>query len=157
MSVSGKQINRLTDTAPLEATYATHHQLPAHNAVGETRKVLDLGRGGELTASGDTVGHETLIENGLQLGAGQVHGGGVGSRPRADDDNLVVHASGCDLGNLSRLLRVLLDAGGNDGGDGETGHACAKKGSAESGRKQFGGIGSEAVFWFACCLASRDG
>jgi len=39
-----------------------------------------------LTAGGKTVGHETLEEDRLEVGPGQVDGGGVSCRSRADDD-----------------------------------------------------------------------
>lgn len=41
-----------------------YHQLLAHDALGEAREVLDFGGGGELAASGGSVGHEAFIEGG---------------------------------------------------------------------------------------------
>jgi hypothetical protein len=41
-----------------------YHQLLAHDALGETGEVLDLGGGGQLSTGGDAVGHEALVENG---------------------------------------------------------------------------------------------
>jgi hypothetical protein len=66
----------------------------------------------------------------------------VGSRPRADDDYLVVHPSSCncDLGDLSRVFRILLKTGGGKCCDRKAGYACAEKSSPEGRGKQLGGI-----------------
>ena len=45
-----------------------------------------VGSCGQLTTSSEPVGHETFEENGLEIGPGQVDGGGVPCRSRADDD-----------------------------------------------------------------------
>lgn len=41
---------------------------------------------GQLTTGGKPIGHETLEEDGAEVGSGQVDGSGVACRPRADDD-----------------------------------------------------------------------
>lgn len=61
------------------------HQLSTANAVRETGEVLDVGGGGELTASGGAVSQHTLIEDGLEFSAGKVDGRGVGGGAGADD------------------------------------------------------------------------
>lgn len=68
-----------------------YHQLLAHDAIGETREVLDIGGRCQLTTSSDTVRHETLVHHGLHLGTGEVDGGRVGGRPGPDDNDLAVH------------------------------------------------------------------
>lgn len=118
---------------------ATYHQRATHDAVGKAGKVLDLGGSGQLATGGNAVGHEALVEDGLQLGAGEIDGGGMGSRPGADDDDLVMHPSGGAVGNANGLGRVLLEAGGSEDCDREAGHACAEKSSPESGKKHLGG------------------
>ena len=45
-----------------------------------------IGSRGQLTTSGKPVGHETLEEDRLEIGPGQVDGGSVSCRSRADDD-----------------------------------------------------------------------
>lgn len=57
------------------------HQLAAHDTLGETGEVLNLGGSGQLTTSSNAIGHETLIKNGLQLSSRQVDSSCVGSRP----------------------------------------------------------------------------
>lgn len=57
------------------------HQLAAHDPLGETGEVLNLGGGGQLTTSSNAIGHEALIENGLQFSSRQVDSSCVGSRP----------------------------------------------------------------------------
>lgn len=126
------------------ATGQTHHQLRAHNAVGKARKVLDFGGGGQLATGRDAVGHEPLIEHRLQLGAGQVDGGGVSRGPGADDNDLGMHPSAGDAGKMSRAaLRVSLETSGSECGDGETRDAGAQKSSSESRGKHVGGIDSD--------------
>lgn len=61
------------------------HELATHYSVGEAGEVLDVGGGGQLAAGGDAVGHEALVEGGLNIGSGQVDGGGVGGGAGADD------------------------------------------------------------------------
>lgn len=133
------------------------HQLLAHDAIGETGEVLDLGRGGELATGSDAIGHEALVEysctkgeellahwslppnvdncNGieltLQLGAGQVDGGSVGGRPRADDDYFAVHVSFCDGLKFGRLNRSVFLEGGCGSSDCET--RCAGSESSSKG------------------------
>ena len=43
-----------------------YHQLLAHDALRETRVVLDFSGGSQLTTSGGTVGHEAFVKNGYQ-------------------------------------------------------------------------------------------
>lgn len=53
----------------------------------------------------------------LQLGAGQVDGGSVGGRPRADDDYFAVHVSFCnglDFGRLNRSVILERGCGSSD-------------------------------------------
>lgn len=119
---------------------STYHQLSTHNALGETRKVLNIGSRSQLTTGSNTVCHETLIENGLQLSASQVNGGRVGSGPRADNDDLAMHPSGCDLGNLGGLFRVLLETGGSKCSKRKARCACAEDSSSKGRGKQFGGV-----------------
>lgn len=57
------------------------HQLSAHDTLGETGEVLNLGGSGQLATSSNTIGHEALIENGLQFSSCQVDSSCVGSRP----------------------------------------------------------------------------
>jgi len=45
-----------------------------------------IGSCGQLTTSGKSVGHEALEENRIEVCPGQVDGGGVSCRSRADDD-----------------------------------------------------------------------
>ena len=52
-------------------------------------------RGGELTTSRETVCHETLEEDGFEVGASEVHSGRVPSGTRTDDDLGTVNMSGC--------------------------------------------------------------
>lgn len=40
------------------------HQLASHDTLGETREVLNLGGGSQLTSSSNTVGHEALVQYG---------------------------------------------------------------------------------------------
>lgn len=47
----------------------------------------------------------------FHLGASEVHGGRVGRRPRADDDNLAVHSPGSDRLKFARARRVLSETG----------------------------------------------
>lgn len=61
------------------------HQLSTANAVRETGEVLDVGGGGKLTAGGGAVSQHTLIEDGLEFGAGEVDGRSVGGGAGADD------------------------------------------------------------------------
>lgn len=61
------------------------HELASHYAIGKAGEVLDVGGGGQLAAGCDAVGHEAFVEGGLDIGSGQVYGGGVGSGPGADD------------------------------------------------------------------------
>lgn len=44
-----------------------YHKLLAHDALGETRVVLDFGGGSQLTTGGGTVGHEAFVKNSYQL------------------------------------------------------------------------------------------
>lgn len=68
------------------------HQLAAEDSIGEAGKVLDVGGGGQLATGGGAVGHEAFVEGRLEIGAGQVDGGRVGSGPRADNETLGVSA-----------------------------------------------------------------
>ena len=52
----------------------------------EGRGVHTIGGCGQLTTGGEAVGHETLEEDGLEVGPSQVDGGGVSCGSRADDD-----------------------------------------------------------------------
>lgn len=61
------------------------HERWASDALGETREVLDLGGGGELTAGSGATSKHTLVHNRLQLSSGEVDGGGVGGRAGTDD------------------------------------------------------------------------
>ena len=61
------------------------HELRAGDTLGETREVLDLGGGGELTAGSGATSKHTLVHNRLQLSSGEVDGGGVCGRAGADD------------------------------------------------------------------------
>jgi len=45
-----------------------------------------IGGCGQLTTSGKAVGHETLKKHRGEIGPGQVDGGGMSCRSRADDD-----------------------------------------------------------------------
>jgi hypothetical protein len=61
------------------------HQLRALYAFGEARIVLDLGGDGELAA-----GLRAVDDEGLQVRAGGIDGGGQARRAGADDDHLAV-------------------------------------------------------------------
>ena len=67
----------------------------------------------------------------LQLGAGQVDGGSVGGRPRADDDYFAVHVSFCDGLKFGRLNRSVFLEGGCGSSDCET--RCAGSESSSKG------------------------
>lgn len=49
--------------------------------------------GGELTTGSETVRHETLEEDGVEVGTTEIDGSGVSCRTRADDD---LHESLCE-------------------------------------------------------------
>jgi len=64
---------------------AVVHEVDAHDSLGESREVLDVGGGGELPPGGDVVGHPALEEHGLELRAGRVDGCRVRGGDAADD------------------------------------------------------------------------
>ncbi len=65
------------------------HEVGAHDAVGETRVVLDVGRQHELSAR-----LQPLDDQGLQVGPGGVDGGCESRRARSDDDDVPrIHGS----------------------------------------------------------------
>lgn len=61
------------------------HQLGAADAVREAREVLNIGGGGELTASSGAVGEHALIQDGAEFCTRQVDGGSVGGGARSDN------------------------------------------------------------------------
>ena len=61
------------------------HQFGAADALGESGEVLDVSGRRELAAGGGAVGEHALVEDGLELGAGKVDGGGVRTRAGADN------------------------------------------------------------------------
>ena len=86
--------------------------------LGEAGEVLDLVGGGELAAGGDAEGEETLVHDGLEVGAGGIDGGGVAGGARADDDDLAVHFASLleDCGGL-RGLGLVEGSGGGGGSE----------------------------------------
>ena len=64
---------------------AAIHEFNTVNTVRKSGEVLNVGGGGELAAGSDVVGHPAFEEDGTELGAGGVDGGGVGSGTTADD------------------------------------------------------------------------
>ena len=73
---------------------------------GKPGKVLDVGRGGQLAASGDTAGHEALEEHRAQLGACGVNRRGVGCRSAADDQDAMAHETPFEAGVMHTRRRV---------------------------------------------------
>ncbi len=67
------------------------HELGAHDPFGETGEVLHIRGGRELSAGGDTRGHEALEHHGLELGASGVDGSGMGGGAGPDDEDVVDH------------------------------------------------------------------
>ncbi len=63
------------------------HQLRALDAFGEAGVVLDLGGDGELSA-----GLRAVDDEGFEVSARGVDGGGQARRPRADDDDFAVQS-----------------------------------------------------------------
>lgn len=61
------------------------HELATHDSLGEAREVLDIGGGGQLATGSRAVGHETFVQSGLEVCAGQVDGSRVGGGAGADD------------------------------------------------------------------------
>lgn len=61
------------------------HQLGAADALGESREILDVSGRCELATGSSAVSEHTLVENGLELSAGKVDGGGVRTRAGADN------------------------------------------------------------------------
>lgn len=98
----------------------------------EAGEVLDLVGGGELAAGGDSQGEETLVHDGLEVGAGGVDGGGVASGAGADDDDLGVHVA-----SLVEDLGGGRDEGGGGGGVVESGRGggCGE-GQGDGGAKR---------------------
>ena len=78
---------------------AAHHQLGAHDALGEAGEVLDLGREHQLAAG--LVARATrfaLDDEGSEVGAGGVDRSRQPGRARADDENrMVAHAASAGL------------------------------------------------------------
>ena len=68
-----------------------HHELGAHDALGEAGEVLDLGGEHEL-ATGLVAGRRRLAleQQRLEVGAGGVDRGGQAGGARADDDDLAL-------------------------------------------------------------------
>ena len=58
------------------------HHVRAHDAVGETGIVLDVGGDGELAPGLGTLHHQRR-----EVGTGRVEGGGESGRPRTEDDD----------------------------------------------------------------------
>lgn len=54
----------------------THHQCSSLD-LHETREVLHLVGGGQLTTSGNAQGEEALIKDGLKVSTSSIDGGGV--------------------------------------------------------------------------------
>lgn len=61
------------------------HELGAADTVGKSGEVLDIGGRGELTTGSGAVGKHTLIEDWLELCAGEIDSGSVGTRAGADN------------------------------------------------------------------------
>lgn len=59
------------------------HHLAAEDAIGETREVLDVGRGRELATGSEAVGHHALEQHGLELSPAEVNRSRVTGRSRA--------------------------------------------------------------------------
>jgi hypothetical protein len=76
------------------------HQLRPLDAFGEAGVVFDIGGDGELAA-----GLRAVDDEGLEVGAGGVDGGGQSRRPRADDDDFAVQGLFRHVVSL-RLLRA---------------------------------------------------
>jgi len=64
------------------------HELGAEDAGRKSRKVLNVGGGGELAAGSDAVRHPSFEEDRLQLRSRRVNGGRVRRRPASDDAEL---------------------------------------------------------------------
>jgi hypothetical protein len=71
---------RLWANAPEEV-----HHLWTANAIGETRKVLDVRSGGELAAGSKSVCEHALEHDGFEVGSGEVDGRRVPGGTRAND------------------------------------------------------------------------
>lgn len=71
----------------------THHQCCALD-LGETREVLNLIGGGQLTTGSNSQSEETLVQNRLEVCTCSIDGSGVACRAGADDDDLGVHVAG---------------------------------------------------------------
>ncbi|RDY02585.1 hypothetical protein CR513_13937, partial [Mucuna pruriens] len=67
---------------------AAVHEVGAKDASRKSRKILDVGGGGELAAWSDAVGHPAFEEDRLQLRARRVYGGSVRRRAASDDAEL---------------------------------------------------------------------
>lgn len=76
-----------TETLGLRAHVV--HELGTANAIGESGEVLDIRRRGELATCGGAVGEHTLVQDGLELSAREVDGGGVRTRAGANDWGLL--------------------------------------------------------------------
>jgi hypothetical protein len=67
-------------------------QLGALDAVGEAGEVLDVGRGGELSAGCDAAGEKAFEQHRREVRACCVDRGGVGSGTATNDDDVLGHA-----------------------------------------------------------------
>lgn len=71
------------------------HQLCTTDTIREAGEVLDVGGGGELTASSGAVSQHTLIKDRLELRTREIDRGGVCGGAGANDNDFAVHHPGC--------------------------------------------------------------
>lgn len=87
-----------------------------------------------MAAGGDAVGQHAFVEDGGELGAREVDGGGVGGGAGADDDDAGVHGAARDVeggwGREGGGRGVLGQRGG--GGDQREGDGGAERRSRET-------------------------